>query len=80
MSSSEWTQRRLGDIAVLNYGKSLTSQKRMEGDVPVFHHRGRLTAYSGACRSVIPAHADHDSGVCRSQFPGHADQMRDNAG
>jgi len=37
---SEWGKYRLGDLATMNYGKSLTAEKRLNGDVPVYSSAG----------------------------------------
>ncbi|MBW6518120.1 MAG: restriction endonuclease subunit S [ANME-2 cluster archaeon] len=41
---SEWKEFKLGDVVVLNYGKGLPEQKRIEGNVPVYSSAG-LTGY-----------------------------------
>ena len=37
---SEWKKCQLGDIVVLNYGKSLTVNQRINGDIPVYSSAG----------------------------------------
>ncbi|MBC6414493.1 MAG: restriction endonuclease subunit S [Chromatiales bacterium] len=37
-----WREIKLGEVAVLNYGKSLPKQKRILGDVPVFSSAGLI--------------------------------------
>lgn len=36
----EWTKVRLGDVISLNYGKSLSAAKRIDGDIEVFGSNG----------------------------------------
>lgn len=38
--ASEWKNSNLGSIAVLNYGKALTADKRIQGKVPVYSSSG----------------------------------------
>ncbi len=40
MSSKEWKKVKLSEIAYLNYGKSLTSDIRKEGKIPVYSSSG----------------------------------------
>lgn len=40
MSSKDWKKVKLGEIAYLNYGKSLTSDMRKEGRIPVYSSSG----------------------------------------
>jgi len=37
---SEWKEYKLGEIAVLNYGKALAENKRISGNVPVYSSAG----------------------------------------
>jgi type I restriction enzyme S subunit len=39
-SMSEWKEYKLGDIVVLNYGKSLQEYKRLGGKIPVYSSAG----------------------------------------
>lgn len=36
----DWQNRRLGDLVVLNYGKALKAEDRVDGDIPVFGSSG----------------------------------------
>jgi len=42
--TGEWKECKLGDVLVLNYGKSLPERKRVEGKIPVYSSAG-LTGY-----------------------------------
>src|SRR5665648_99836 len=42
--ASDWKDCKLGDVVVLNYGKSLPERKRVEGKIPVYSSAG-LTGY-----------------------------------
>ena len=44
VGSGEWKVCKLGDIVVFNYGKSLISQNRVYGNIPVYSSAG-LTGY-----------------------------------
>ena len=37
---SDWKECKLGDVAILNYGKGLPEHKRIQGDIPVFSSAG----------------------------------------
>ncbi|MDR3047848.1 MAG: restriction endonuclease subunit S [Bacteroidales bacterium] len=41
---SEWKEYKLGELVLLNYGKALQSEKRMEGNIPVYSSAG-ITGY-----------------------------------
>lgn len=43
-----WTIVKLGDIAPLNYGKSLVASKRIPGDVPVYSSAGLIDSHNEA--------------------------------
>jgi type I restriction enzyme S subunit len=36
----EWKKYKLGEVAILNYGKSLQEYKRLEGKIPVYSSAG----------------------------------------
>ena len=43
-----WREVKLGDIAVFHYGKSLTKQNRVDGDIPVFSSAGLVDFHDKA--------------------------------
>lgn len=43
-----WREVELGDIAVFHYGKSLTKQNRVDGDIPVFSSAGLVDFHNKA--------------------------------
>ncbi len=48
---SEWKEFELADILTLNYGKSLTSVEREDGDIPVYSSSG-LTGWHN--KALVP--------------------------
>ena len=43
-----WREAKLGDVAVFHYGKSLTKQNRVDGDIPVFSSAGLVDFHNKA--------------------------------
>lgn len=43
-----WREVKLGDVAVFHYGKSLTKQNRVDGDIPVFSSAGLVDFHNKA--------------------------------
>ena len=47
-ANEEWEEIKLGDIATFHYGKSLTKQNRVGGDIPVFSSAGLVGFHNKA--------------------------------
>ena len=47
-ANEEWEEIKLGDIAIFHYGKSLTKQNRVDGDIPVFSSAGLVGFHNKA--------------------------------
>ncbi|MCC7357029.1 restriction endonuclease subunit S [Candidatus Uhrbacteria bacterium] len=71
-SQSGWREATLGEVAVLNYGKSLQSEKRIAGSVPVYGSSG-ITGWNNEAlvkeRGIIIGRKGTVGAIYKSETP-----------